>query len=287
MARCSSGWRCSPVRRTPSRGVGFFLGGLLLGTLGFVAALWAMAAVLGLALASTAGMLPGTLGQAKEKEKFSRIFSKTPEINLLSGARFFLFGARDVWFVVGGPDLSLRNAELDLHAGGDVPRRVGHRLRRGSGGCAGVRAPIGGRGGQPRPGPHVCGRSCWRWSQSRWCWSCPWKAGSEPPGRRRGGRSSSASEFSGSSSPSIPRCTPYLILAYTESDKVALNVGFYYMANAGRAAGRGRCCRGLTYQFAGLTGCLLTASAMVALSWLIVLALPAASADVDAAVPAD
>ena len=76
----------------------------------------------------------------------------------------------------------------------------------------------------------------------------------------------------------------YLILAYTESDKVALNVGFYYMANAG---GRlvGTLLSGLTYQFAGLTGCLLTASAMVALSWLIALALPAAS--VDAAVPAD
>ena len=66
----------------------------------------------------------------------------------------------------------------------------------------------------------------------------------------------------------------YLILAYTESDKVAVNVGFYYMANAG---GRllGTLLSGLTYQIAGLTGCLLAASSMVAVSWLITLALPA------------
>ena len=64
----------------------------------------------------------------------------------------------------------------------------------------------------------------------------------------------------------------YLILAFTDSDKVALNVGFYYMANAGgRLAGS--LLSGLSYQLWGLTGCLLTASALLAAAGLITIAL--------------
>jgi predicted MFS family arabinose efflux permease len=43
------------------------------------------------------------LGKAKSKPKFKEIFSKSRSINLLSAARLFLFGARDVWFVVALP----------------------------------------------------------------------------------------------------------------------------------------------------------------------------------------
>ena len=64
----------------------------------------------------------------------------------------------------------------------------------------------------------------------------------------------------------------YLILSFSDSDKVALNVGFYYMANAG---GRliGCLLSGLSYQLWGLTGCLMTASAMVLIAGAITIIL--------------
>ena len=54
----------------------------------------------------------------------------------------------------------------------------------------------------------------------------------------------------------------YLIVAYSDHDKVALNLGFYYMANA---AGRltGNLLSGLTYQWAGLEACVWMSAAMV------------------------
>lgn len=45
-------------------------------------------------------LLSGDLGKAKSKPKFKHLFSKSRAINLLSAARLFLFGARDIWFVV-------------------------------------------------------------------------------------------------------------------------------------------------------------------------------------------
>ncbi|MFM9104106.1 MAG: organoarsenical effux MFS transporter ArsJ, partial [Cyanobium sp.] len=84
------------------QGVGFFLGGLLLTTIGFNAAVAAMAAGLVLAFLLTL-VLPADIGRMKQKPGFSALFSKSRGINLLSLARFFLFGARDVWFVVALP----------------------------------------------------------------------------------------------------------------------------------------------------------------------------------------
>src|SRR5512139_171838 len=85
------------------KGVGFFLGGLLLGLLGFRGSLVAMAAGIFLTLAFSTVSLPREIGKAKGKAKFSHIFSKNRSVNVLSAARFFLFGARDIWFVVGVP----------------------------------------------------------------------------------------------------------------------------------------------------------------------------------------
>jgi MFS family permease len=85
------------------KGAGFFLGATLLSGLGFVHALWAMAAGLFVILIAAVVLLPADLGKAKAKVKFTKILSKSLAINLLSTARFFLFGARDVWFVVGVP----------------------------------------------------------------------------------------------------------------------------------------------------------------------------------------
>ena len=85
------------------KGVGFFLGGVLLTWLGFVHALWAMAGFLGVILLAVLLFLREDMGKKKEKTKFKQLFSKSREINWLSGARVLLFGARDVWFVVALP----------------------------------------------------------------------------------------------------------------------------------------------------------------------------------------
>src|SRR4029077_6541372 len=85
------------------KGLGFFMGGALLGELGFVGSLTVMAAGLFAVLIGTVVALPSGLGKAKSKVKFTTLFSKSSAVNWLSAARLFLFSARDVWFVVGLP----------------------------------------------------------------------------------------------------------------------------------------------------------------------------------------
>ncbi|MCG7539234.1 organoarsenical effux MFS transporter ArsJ [Pseudoalteromonas sp. CO348] len=85
------------------KGVGFFLGGLLLTLLGFTGAMWSMAIMLLLVWLFSVISLKSDLGKAKSKPKFSDVFSKSRAINMLSAARLFLFAARDVWFVVALP----------------------------------------------------------------------------------------------------------------------------------------------------------------------------------------
>ena len=85
------------------KGVGFFLGGALLALLGFKGAVLAMAATLALVWIASMLALKQDLGKAKNKPKFSELFSKSRAINSLSAARLFLFGARDIWFVVALP----------------------------------------------------------------------------------------------------------------------------------------------------------------------------------------
>ncbi len=85
------------------KGVGFFVGGLLLQTVGFRGALWCMGGLLLAVLASVAFSLPRTLGKAKASRSFREFFAKSRSINLMAAARVFLFGSRDVWFVVGLP----------------------------------------------------------------------------------------------------------------------------------------------------------------------------------------
>ncbi|WP_017220549.1 organoarsenical effux MFS transporter ArsJ [Moritella dasanensis] len=85
------------------KGVGFFLGGVLLTTFGFKDAILLMAVILLFVWLWSLFSLKTELGKAKNKPKFTEIFSKSSSINLLSAARLFLFGARDVWFVVALP----------------------------------------------------------------------------------------------------------------------------------------------------------------------------------------
>ena len=85
------------------KGMGFFLGGLLLSLVGFQKAILIMAVALVFVWLFSLWQLGEDLGKSNSKPKFSEIFSKSREINTLSAARMFLFGARDVWFVVALP----------------------------------------------------------------------------------------------------------------------------------------------------------------------------------------
>ena len=85
------------------KGVGFFIGGLLLDLLGFRGALWAMAALLGVIFVAVVLSLPPLMGKSKASKSAKELFAKSRAINLLAAARVALFGARDVWFVVGVP----------------------------------------------------------------------------------------------------------------------------------------------------------------------------------------
>ena len=85
------------------KGIGFFVGGLLLDLVGFTHALWMMAALLGIIFVAGLVLLPPQLGKAKSSKTIKELFAKSRSVNLLAAARVFMFGARDVWFVVGLP----------------------------------------------------------------------------------------------------------------------------------------------------------------------------------------
>ena len=85
------------------KGAGFFLGGALLSLIGFQTSMLVMAAVLAMVLVGSLLFLEKDLGKAKSKPKFSQLFSSSKAINILSAARMFLFGSRDVWFVIALP----------------------------------------------------------------------------------------------------------------------------------------------------------------------------------------
>lgn len=87
------------------KGFGFYLGGLLLEVLGFREALWVMAANLGAILTGVVLSLPPLMGKAKASKSAREFFTKNRGVNLPAAARVFLFGARDIWFVVGLPVL--------------------------------------------------------------------------------------------------------------------------------------------------------------------------------------
>ena len=236
------------------KGAGFFLGAFLLATLGFEYSLWSMAGGLAIILIAAFSLLPGDLGKAKAKVKFSRIFSKSRAINLLSAARFFLFGARDIWFVVGVP--------IFLYEG------LGWSFMQVGGFLA---AWVVGYGMVQAVAPGIVKRSVdGQSAETRAAQVCAFLLAAVPVGI--------AVAIEAGVPPTIPvvgglavfgvifavnsSVHSYLILAFTDADKVALNVGFYYMANAG---GRlfGSLLSGLSYQLWGLTGCLLAASAFL------------------------
>ncbi|TQV61718.1 MAG: organoarsenical effux MFS transporter ArsJ [Halothiobacillaceae bacterium] len=233
------------------KGVGFFLGGLLLAVWGFHGALWAMIALLAAGLAVTL-TLPGGLGVVKGKPTFGQVFSNTPAINGLAAARFFLFGARDVWFVVGLP--------VYLHAVlGWGFTEVGGFLALWVIGYGIVQAATPGLWRRPGRSPGraavVTGTLGLALIPLAMAWALT--AGLAPAPVVIGGLALFGVVFALNSS-----IHSYLILAYAEGDKVAMKVGFYYMANAGgRLAGT--VLSGWAYQVWGLEGCLVASGALL------------------------
>ena len=114
------------------KGVGFFLGGALLATLGFGGAVLGMAALLAAIWLFSLWQLRPDLGKAKAKPKFRELLSKSPAINGLSAARLFLFGARDVWFVVALPVYLSTVFGWDFWQVGGFLAAWVYRLRRGA-----------------------------------------------------------------------------------------------------------------------------------------------------------
>ncbi len=85
------------------KGVGFFLGGLLLTAFGFKYSVLIMAAILALVALISLFLLTTDLGKMRAKARFTDVFSTNSSLNYLAAARMCLFAARDVWFVIALP----------------------------------------------------------------------------------------------------------------------------------------------------------------------------------------
>ncbi|MFL6610757.1 MAG: organoarsenical effux MFS transporter ArsJ [Pseudomonas sp.] len=242
------------------KGVGFFLGGALLAVLGFQGALLAMAAVLALIWAGSLILLKKDLGRAKAKPKFRDILSKSRAINVLSAARMFLFGARDVWFVVALP------VYLSSVFGWDF-WTVGGFLATWVIGYGIVQSLAPNLTGKKR-GQVPDGRAACLWALALAGLPAIIALGLSHQAVLLGGLMVFGALFAVNSS-----LHSYLIVAYAKEDGVSLDVGFYYMSNAlGRLAGT--VLSGWVYQGYGLAACLWVSSASVLLAALISLALP-------------
>ena len=247
------------------KGVGFFLGGVMLATIGFNAAVAVMAGCLLLAFCGTL-VLPADMGRMKTKPGFSALFSKSRGINGLSLARFFLFGARDVWFVVALPvflesALGWKFWEVGGFMGLWV---IGYGIVQGS-------APALRRAwGQSAP-PGVAAVEFW----SAVLTAIPalialalWRQVGNPGVAVVVGLAVFGVVFAMNSS-----IHSYMILAYTDAESVSLNVGFYYRANA---AGRliGTLLSGALFVFGGMQACLAASALLVAAAFLVSTRLP-------------
>src|SRR5688572_29036180 len=260
------------------KGVGFFLGAVLLSTLGFQASVWTIAALVATGLIIAASMMRGGLGQSNKKAKFSQMFSPNRAVNILAVARLFLFGARDVWFVVAIPVfLSSVLGWKFWQAGAFMAAWViGY-------GAVQASAPVLIRrrladGATKNPDGKTAMWLALILALLPVAIAAALHYNVNPGVAIVGGLILFGMVFALNSA-----VHSYLILAYTDSKKVAMNVGIYYMANAcGRLAGT--VLSGLLYQIgmqtngtAGLIFCLLSSGAFLLVTGLISLALPSRS----------
>ena len=246
------------------KGVGLFLGGALLALIGFKGALLAMASALALIWISSLILLKKDLGKAKAKPKFRDILSKSRAINILSAARMFLFGARDVWFVVALP------VYLSSVFGWNF-WKVGGFLAAWVIGYGIVQSFAPNITGKKR-GHVPDGRTAFLWALALAglpaAIALGLNTGLSQQAVLLGGLMLFGALFAVNSS-----LHSYLIVAYAKEDGVSLDVGFYYMSNAmGRLMGT--VLSGWVYQMYGLGACLWISSAFVSLAALVSIALP-------------
>jgi MFS family permease len=247
------------------KGVGFFLGGLMLQALGFQGSLWAMAGLLALVLVGVVAALPPMMGKSKASRSAKELFAKNAGINGLAAARVALFGARDVWFVVGVPVFLYSVGWTFSMVGGFVAAwTIGYGL------VQALAPQIVKRSvdGLTREVPAARG---WSAALALVPMALAGAVLAQVPHLEWvvvGGLGLFGVAFAVNSS-----VHSYLVLAYAGSEKSAEDVGFYYAANA---LGRffGTLMSGLLYQWGGLLYALLGSAVMLVICWLITLNLP-------------
>ncbi len=258
------------------KGAGFFVGAAGLELIGFRGTLGILAGALALVGLAAFVALPRKLGKAKSKPKFTQVFSNRAPINWLSAARFFLFGSRDVWFVVALPVFAYSTLgwsfievgtfmALWIIGYGVIQATAPHLLRPGSADWV----------------PH--GATALKWAITlslipaamaiAMHYALPAAAVVVV------GLLAFGAIFAINSA-----VHSYLILAYADGDKVAMNVGFYYMANAG---GRliGTVLSGAVYTASGLAGCLWVSAVFIVASAVLCAFLPSRKLTTDHARP--
>jgi predicted MFS family arabinose efflux permease len=248
------------------KGLGFFLGGILLQLLGFQLSLWVMAAMLALVLLGVIWSLPPMMGKSRASSSARELFGKSRGVNLLAAARIFLFGARDVWFVVGVPVFLYANGWTFTMVGGFMALwTIFYGLTQAAAPAVVRRSADGLTAEVP---------AAQLWSAllalvpvliiAALMANTPFR----PDIILVVGLAVFGAAFAINSS-----VHSYLILAYAGSEKAAEDVGFYYAANA---AGRftGTLLSGLLYQWGGLTACLAGSAIMLALCFVTTMILP-------------
>ncbi|WP_282170659.1 organoarsenical effux MFS transporter ArsJ [Ruegeria atlantica] len=253
------------------KGFGFLLGAALLATVGFMWAVLAMAIILAAFLVAVILFMPTGLPKGRKSAKFSEVFSKSANVNWLSAARVFLFGARDVWFVVGIPIYFyavLSDGTEDGNRAAFFMIGTFMAVWVILYGAVQASAPKILRAKERPEGDLI--HAAKNWAAALFCVPATltiavllssgpetWLTVALVVGLLAFGAIFAVNSALHS----------YLILAFTKSERVTMDVGFYYMANAtGRLVGT--VLSGLTYQIGGLPLVLGTAAAMVALAAL-------------------
>ena len=239
------------------KGLGFFVGGLLMATLDFRNSLLALMVFLGLTLVLSWLFIESQ--KTTYKPKFRETLSKSQNINYLSAARFFLFGSRDIWFVIALPVFLQSQLQWEhIQVGSFMACWIIFY------GVVQAAAPMM-TSNKPQTPPNGI-------TLTRWAWLLAIVPALIATGLWLAwditrvlviGLFVYAAIFAINSS-----VHSYLIVNYAERDSVSADVGFYYMANAGgRLAGI--LLSGLIYQQYGLIACLITSSLMVVISSLL------------------
>lgn len=245
------------------KGVGFFVGGALLSAVGFDDALRIMAVALIVVLAGVGLVLRQDIGRSSRPRSFGAVFSKSPAINRLSVARFFLFGARDIWFVVALPiylddELGWSHEGIGAFLAAWV---IGYGIVQSAAPRMLAASTAQDVGAARRLASALAGVSvviAVMLSADLWA-----------EGAIVGGLVVFGAVFALNSA-----VHSYLILAYSNDDDVALDVGFYYSANA---AGRlvGTLLSGVVYLLGGLAAALWTSAGFLMATWVVSRFLPA------------